>query len=146
MSIYQWRLDGFSQKYIFLYLYLGLFFENRKNSGLTLVTRWPGRERWPKWLIDRVTQWPSSMFVIYPQNGDRIATANRVTSLQPTFSVRNNFAPRRPCRCDPFQHMPHVAWSARLCVSSCWAHVSKRLNRSKCRLGCRLMCDKGTSY
>ena len=43
------------------------FFENRKNSGLTPgqnddpVTRWPGRERWPKWPIDPVTQWPSSI-------------------------------------------------------------------------------------
>jgi len=66
MSILQWRLGKFPQKYISLYLYLGLFFENRKNSGLILgqiddsLTRWPGRERWPKWLIDPVTQWPSS--------------------------------------------------------------------------------------
>jgi len=43
------------------------FFENRKNSGLTPgqnddpVTGWPGRERWPKWPIDPVTQWPSSI-------------------------------------------------------------------------------------
>ena len=28
-------VHGFSQKYISLYLYLGLFFENRKNSCLT---------------------------------------------------------------------------------------------------------------
>ena len=28
-------VDGFLQKYISLYIYLGLFFENRKNSGLT---------------------------------------------------------------------------------------------------------------
>ena len=26
-----------------------------------MITRWPGRERWPKWPIDPVTQWPSSM-------------------------------------------------------------------------------------
>jgi len=38
-------LDGFSQKYISLYVYFALFFENWKNSGLTpgqnndLVTR-----------------------------------------------------------------------------------------------------------
>jgi len=56
MSIFQWRLDWFSQKYISLYLYLGLFFENRKNSGfipgqmgdpvtrtrkMAQMTRWP---------------------------------------------------------------------------------------------------------
>jgi len=80
MSIFQWRLDGFSQKiYIFTKLseyssskikvelyctfcIFGHFFENRKNSGLTPgqnddpVTRWPGRERWPKWPID---PWPN---------------------------------------------------------------------------------------
>jgi len=48
-------------------LHFGHFFENRKNSGLTPgqnddpVTRWPGRERWPKWPIDPVTQWPNYM-------------------------------------------------------------------------------------
>jgi len=26
-----------------------------------MITRWPGRERWLKWPIDPVTQWPSSM-------------------------------------------------------------------------------------
>jgi len=57
MSTFQWRLDGFSEKYISLYLYLGLFFENRKNSGLTLgqnddpVTR--------KWKMTQMTQWPN---------------------------------------------------------------------------------------
>jgi len=48
-------------------VHFGHFFENRKNSGLTPgqnddpVTRWPGRERWPKRPIDPVIQWPSSM-------------------------------------------------------------------------------------
>ena len=58
----------FTKKYISLYIYLGLFFyKNRKNSGITPglnddpVTRWPGRERWPKWPTDPVTQWPSCM-------------------------------------------------------------------------------------
>ena len=53
------------------------FFENRKNSGLTPgkndhpVTRWPGRERWPKWPIDPVTHWPSSVSALYDKrNGD----------------------------------------------------------------------------
>jgi len=47
------------------------FFENRKNSGLTPgknddpVTRWPGRERWPKWPTDPVTHWPSSVSALY---------------------------------------------------------------------------------
>jgi len=52
----------FSQKYIPLYFFLLLSFENRKNSGLTPGQnddpRWPGRERWP---IHPVTQWSSSM-------------------------------------------------------------------------------------
>ena len=54
----------FTKKYISLYLYFGLFLENRKNSvshRVKMMTRWPGRERWLKWPIDSVTQWPSSM-------------------------------------------------------------------------------------
>ena len=56
MSIFQGRLDGFSQKYISLYLYLGLFFENGKNSDLTLdqnddlVTQ--------TWKMTQMTHWP----------------------------------------------------------------------------------------
>ena len=62
----------FTKIYIFISL-SWTFFENRKNSGLTsgqMMTRWPGRERWPKWPIDPVTQWPSSM------------SANRVSRYQ----------------------------------------------------------------
>ena len=50
---------------------LGIFFKNRKNSGLTPgqnddpVTRWPGRERWRKWPIEPMTQWPISMSDLY---------------------------------------------------------------------------------
>ena len=56
MSIFQWWLDGFSQKYISLYLYLGLFFENRRNSGLT-----PGQNDNPvtrTWKMTQMTHWP----------------------------------------------------------------------------------------
>jgi len=49
-------------------LQFGHLFENRKKTRVSNrvknddpVTRWPGRERWPKWSIDQVTQWPSSM-------------------------------------------------------------------------------------
>jgi len=28
------------------------------------MTRWPGRERWNKWPVDPVTQWPSSMSAV----------------------------------------------------------------------------------
>ena len=40
------------------------FLENRKTRvsyRVKTMTRWTGRERWPKWPIDPVTQWPSSM-------------------------------------------------------------------------------------
>ena len=53
----------FTKIYIFISLSWA-FFENRKNSGLTQgqnddrVTRWPGRERWPKWPIDPVPNDP----------------------------------------------------------------------------------------
>jgi len=59
MSIFQWQLDGFSQKFISLYLYLGIFFENWKNSGLT-----PSQNDDPvtwTWKMTQMTQWPSSM-------------------------------------------------------------------------------------
>ena len=80
----------FRQHVMRLYvLHFRHFFENRKNSGLTPgqnddpVTRWPGRERWPKWPIDPVTHWPSSMsvvhhslsFVTLDSGGDRDASS-----------------------------------------------------------------------
>ena len=55
MSVFQWRLDGFSQKYISLYLYLGLFLKTGKtrvSHQVKMMTRWPERERWPKWPMD----------------------------------------------------------------------------------------------
>jgi len=35
--------------------------KTRVSHRVKMMTRWPGRERWPKWPIDPVTQWPSSM-------------------------------------------------------------------------------------
>jgi len=43
---------------------LGIFSKTEKtwvSHRVKMMTRWPWRERWPKWPIDRVTQWPSSM-------------------------------------------------------------------------------------
>jgi len=54
----------FTKIYISLYLYLGLFSKTGKtrvSHRVKMMTRWPGRERWPKWPTDPVTQWPSSM-------------------------------------------------------------------------------------
>jgi len=66
MSIFQWRLDKVSQKYISLYLYLGIFFSKTWKTEVShrvkMMTRWPGRERWPKWPIDPV---PCLMFAPY---------------------------------------------------------------------------------
>ena len=53
MSIFQWRLDGFSQKYISL---SWAFFRNRKNPGLT-----PGQNDNPvtrTWKMTQMTHWP----------------------------------------------------------------------------------------
>ena len=47
--------DGFSQKNI--YLYLGLFSKTGKtwvSHWVKMMTRWPRRERWPKWPGDPV--------------------------------------------------------------------------------------------
>ena len=54
MSIFQWRLDGFSQKNIYLYIFIFGFFENRKNSGLT-----PGQNDDPDVKDDPLTRWPN---------------------------------------------------------------------------------------
>ena len=35
------------------------------HTGSGWWTQWPGRERWPKWPIDPVTQWPSCMCGVY---------------------------------------------------------------------------------
>ena len=58
------RWTDFHKKYISLYLYLGLFSKTGKtrvSHRVKMMTRWPERERWPKWPIDPVTRWPSSM-------------------------------------------------------------------------------------
>jgi len=36
----------------------------RVTHRVKMMTRWPGRERWPKWPIDPVAQWPSSMSAV----------------------------------------------------------------------------------
>jgi len=66
-----WRLvikrqyfnDGWMDyhKNIYIFILPWAFFENRKtrvSHRVKMMTRWPGRERWP---IDPVTQWPISM-------------------------------------------------------------------------------------
>ena len=66
-------------------LHFGHFFESRENSGqnqVKMITRWPGRERRPKWPIDLVTQWPSSM-------SDTHSTQTAVRSMhRPTSEVQ----------------------------------------------------------
>jgi len=52
-------------KNIYLYIFILGFFWKPEKTWVThwvkMMTRWPGRERWPKWPFDPVTQWPSSM-------------------------------------------------------------------------------------
>ena len=72
MSIFQWRLDGFSQKFMSVYLYFGHFFENWKNSGLT-----PGQNDDP---VTR-TQWPSSMSGVDPRTSDHSIDVGRSLGL-----------------------------------------------------------------
>jgi len=52
-------------KNMYLYIFILGFFsktgKTRVSHRVKMMTRWPGRERWPKWPIDPVTQWPSSM-------------------------------------------------------------------------------------
>jgi len=73
MSVFQWRLDVFSQKDI--YLYLGFFFENRKKLGLT-----PGQNDDPG-VKDDPYYWPGDpMTHVWPQCQIYTATSN-LTSL-----------------------------------------------------------------
>ena len=58
MSIFQWRLDGFSQKYISLYLYLGLFSKTGKtrvSHRVKMMTRWQVTQTWK---MTQMTHWP----------------------------------------------------------------------------------------
>ena len=61
--VFLWGMDGFSQKYISYIFILGFFLKTGKtrvSHRVKMMTRWIGRERWPKRPIDPVTQWPSS--------------------------------------------------------------------------------------
>jgi len=70
-------------KNIYLYIFiLGFFRKPEKNQishRVQMMTRWPGSERWPKWPIDPVTQWPSSMsgnnwlFISHPIHPTKVA-------------------------------------------------------------------------
>ena len=54
MSIFLGRLDRFSEN-IYLYIFiLGFFSKTRVSHRVKMMTRWPGRERWPKWPSDPV--------------------------------------------------------------------------------------------
>ena len=69
-----------------IYLYLRLLFENwktRVSHRVKMMTRWPGRERWPKWPIYPVTQWPSSMSAMHDicSNSRRLTPSHRLTTL-----------------------------------------------------------------
>ena len=54
-------------KNIYLYIFILSFFSKTGKTWVLhrvkMMARWPGREWWPKWPIDPVTQWPSSMSV-----------------------------------------------------------------------------------
>ena len=59
---WQWLLSF--QHFKSRFCILGIFSKagkTRVSHRIKMMTRWPGRERWPKWPIDPVTQWPSSM-------------------------------------------------------------------------------------
>ena len=56
--------DSSFQHFECTFCILGIFSKtgkSRVSHRVKMATRWPGRERWPKWPIDPVTYWPSSM-------------------------------------------------------------------------------------
>ena len=59
---WQWLLSF--QHFRCTFCILGIFSKTGKtrvSHRVKMMTRWPGREGWPKWPIDPVTKWPSSM-------------------------------------------------------------------------------------
>ena len=64
---YQYFNDGWTDFFQKIYIFISLSWvfsktgKTRVSHRVKMMTRWPGRERWPKWPIDPVTQWPSSM-------------------------------------------------------------------------------------
>jgi len=64
---YQYFNDGWTDFHKKIYIFISLSWalsktgKTRVSQRVKMMTRWPGRERWPKWPIDPVTQWPSSM-------------------------------------------------------------------------------------
>ena len=59
MSIFQWRLDEFSQKYITLYLYIGFFRKPEKLGSHIGSKWWPGDPDVKDDPNDPLTQWPN---------------------------------------------------------------------------------------
>ena len=66
----QYFNDGWTDfhKNIYLYIFILDFYsktvKTRVSRRVKMMTRWPGRERWPKRPIYPVTQWPSSMSAV----------------------------------------------------------------------------------
>ena len=54
--------------------------KTRVSHRVKMMTRWPARERWPKWPIDPVTQWPSSI------SARNTTAANETAKYQPARS------------------------------------------------------------
>ena len=69
-------------KNINLYIFiLGVFSKTGKtrvSHRVKMMTRWPRHKRWPKWPIDPVTQWPSSMSALQSDGWNRFV-AGRAT-------------------------------------------------------------------
>jgi len=77
--------------------------KTRVSHRVKMMTRWPGRERWPKWPIYPVTQWPSSMSGEGPRpsvRGVRIVVNSTlgVSSLREGFAAISTFS-HTDCLC-----------------------------------------------
>jgi len=83
--------DFHKKIYIFISLSWDFFSKTGKtrvSHRLKMMTRWPGRERWPRWPNDPVTQWPSSMSdtrLLW----NWVAIAQGTLSWQPSFCLLN---------------------------------------------------------
>jgi len=74
-------------KNIYLYIFILGFFskmgKTRVSHWVKMMTWWPGRKRWPKWLIDPVTQLPSSMSDIHHNPLHQIYRSPRHWAMRP---------------------------------------------------------------
>ena len=66
--------------------------KTRVSHWVKMMTQWPRCERWPKWPIDSVTQWPSSMSDRYSKSIYNIHTLLYLCQISFSFVIKSTAA------------------------------------------------------